>query len=88
MDIDDDHHQADLPYLSPKDRILKRLAAVNVSEESMEHIQHGLIAFVKNNNDQLPEIVGAILPTDAEMEAAMEVDADLNAEDLIHESMV
>lgn len=90
MDIDssDEHQIGDLPYLSPKDRILKRLALVNVSEESMEHLQHGLIAFIKNNSDQLPEIVGAILPTDAEMEAALEPHADPNAEDLLHESMI
>ncbi|KAI3801291.1 hypothetical protein L1987_29395 [Smallanthus sonchifolius] len=76
------------PLLSPKDRILKRLALIDVSEECLEHLQSGVIAFAKRNNSRLQEIFDAILPTDDEMETAIEAQSDPNVEDLLHESMV
>lgn len=78
------------PLLSPKDRILKRLALIGIPEESLEHRESGLISYVKENILQISEIVSAILPTDVEIEAAMEAQTDparSSTEDLLHESM-
>ncbi|KAI3772681.1 hypothetical protein L6452_03873 [Arctium lappa] len=76
--------------LSPKDRILKRLVLIGIPEESLEHLESGLISYVKENNLQISEIVSAILPTDVEIEAAMEPQKDparSSTDDLLHESM-
>ncbi|KAI7755129.1 hypothetical protein M8C21_025999, partial [Ambrosia artemisiifolia] len=75
------------PLLNLKDRILKRLALIDVPEESLEH-PSGIITFVKRNHSRLEDIFNAILPTDDEMEAAIDTQADPNIEDLLHESMV
>ncbi|KAF5802322.1 putative carboxypeptidase U transcription factor interactor and regulator Znf-B family [Helianthus annuus] len=80
--------ELDAPILSPKDRILKRLALIDVSEESLEHMQPGIIAYVKRNSSRLQEIFNAILPSDYEIQTAIEAEADPGIEDLLHESMV
>ncbi|XP_071697200.1 E3 ubiquitin-protein ligase PRT6-like isoform X2 [Rutidosis leptorrhynchoides] len=84
----DSSPEPNLPYFSPKDRILKRLALIKVPVEDLEHLQLGLIEHIKKHNLQLQDVVNAILPTDTEMEAAMEAEGNPNVEDLLHESMV
>lgn len=66
----------------------QRLALIHVPEENLEHLQSGLIAHIKKYTSRLQEIVNVVLPTDAEIEAAMQEHADPNIEDLLQESMV
>ncbi|XP_024965877.1 E3 ubiquitin-protein ligase PRT6 isoform X3 [Cynara cardunculus var. scolymus] len=92
MEIDSSSSSSEpnTPLLSPKDRILKRLVLIGIPEESLEHQESGLISYVKENNLQISEIVSAILPTDVEVEAAMEAQTDparSSTDDLLHESM-
>ncbi|KAI3787070.1 hypothetical protein L1987_41256 [Smallanthus sonchifolius] len=88
MEIDSSSSEANVLILSPKDRILKRLGLIGVSQESLEHMQHGIITFVKRNNSRLQEIFNAILPTDDEIVTAIGAEADPGIEDLLRESMV
>lgn len=94
MEIDSSSSSSEpnTPPLSPKDHILKRLVLIGVPEDSLDHQESGLVSYVKNNKHQIPEIVSAILPSDVEMETAMEVQSDPPArstiEDLLHESMI
>ncbi|XP_042512040.1 E3 ubiquitin-protein ligase PRT6-like [Macadamia integrifolia] len=53
--------------LSPQDQIVKRLILCRVPAEILGQLQPGLVAFVKENKSQLPEVVSAILPTDKEV---------------------
>ncbi|KAJ9548058.1 hypothetical protein OSB04_020601 [Centaurea solstitialis] len=106
IDSSSSSSEPNTPLLSPKDRILKRtrslcklcqhlfvcqrLVLIGVPEESLEHLEPGLISYVKENNLPISEVVSAILPTDVEIEAAMEAQTDparSNTEDLLHESM-
>ncbi|XP_071688306.1 E3 ubiquitin-protein ligase PRT6-like [Rutidosis leptorrhynchoides] len=91
MEIDSSSSSSSEPnlhYLSPKDRILKRLVLINVPEEYLEHLQLGIITYIKEHKSRLQHVVNAILPTDTEMEAAMKPQANPTIEDILHESMV
>ncbi|KAI3694485.1 hypothetical protein L1987_77450 [Smallanthus sonchifolius] len=88
MEIDSSSSEANVPIPSPKDRILKRLVLIDVSKESLEHMQRGIITFVKRNNSLLQEIFDAILPTDDEIVTAVGAQADPGIEDSLRESMV
>ncbi|XP_076890085.1 E3 ubiquitin-protein ligase PRT6-like [Bidens hawaiensis] len=87
IDSSSEHLNNTTPLLSPRDRILKRLAQIDVPEESLEHLQSGLITYVKRNSSRLQEVFNAILPTDEEIETTIEAQSDPNVEDLLHESM-
>ncbi|KAJ0737868.1 putative carboxypeptidase U transcription factor interactor and regulator Znf-B family [Helianthus annuus] len=90
MEIDSPS-ESDAPILSPKDRILKRLALIDVPEECLKHMQPGIITYVKNvkrNSSRLEEVFNAILPTDDEIQTAIEAEADPSIDDLLQESMV
>nr|XP_011466560.1 PREDICTED: E3 ubiquitin-protein ligase PRT6 [Fragaria vesca subsp. vesca] len=52
---------------TPRDRIIQRLALLGVPQKLLNLQQHGLVAFVKNNKQMLPELVSAILPPDEEV---------------------
>ncbi|XP_071726695.1 E3 ubiquitin-protein ligase PRT6-like isoform X2 [Rutidosis leptorrhynchoides] len=91
MEIDSSSSSSSEPnlhYLSPKDRILKRLVLINVPEEYLEHLQLGIITYIKEHKSRLQHVVNAILPTDTEMVAAMKPQANPTIEDILHESMV
>ncbi|GMH23083.1 hypothetical protein Nepgr_024926 [Nepenthes gracilis] len=57
--------------LSAHDRIKQRLAMHGVPEQYIKEDQSGLVAIVKNNKVQMPELVSAILPTDDEVAEAL-----------------
>ncbi|XP_050384189.1 E3 ubiquitin-protein ligase PRT6 [Argentina anserina] len=52
---------------TPRDRILQRLALLGVPQNLLNLQQHGLVYFVKNNKQLLPQVVSAILPPDEEV---------------------
>nr|XP_043618780.1 E3 ubiquitin-protein ligase PRT6 isoform X1 [Erigeron canadensis] len=79
--------ESNTPFFSPQDRVLRRLALIKVPEKNLEQLQCGLIAYVKEYDFRLQEIVNAVLPTDTEMESAMEAHANPIIEDILHESM-
>ncbi|XP_076955336.1 E3 ubiquitin-protein ligase PRT6-like isoform X2 [Bidens hawaiensis] len=76
------------PVASPADRILKRLALIDVPDESLEQMQPGIIAYVKGNSSRLQEICNAIIPTDDEIQAAIDAMEDTSIEELLGENMV
>ncbi|XP_023771470.2 E3 ubiquitin-protein ligase PRT6 [Lactuca sativa] len=93
MEIDSSSSsEPNTPPLSPKDHILKRLVLIGVPEDRLDHQESGLVSYVKENKHRIPDIVSALLPTDVEMETAMEVQSEPPArskiEDLLHESMI
>ncbi|OIW07475.1 hypothetical protein TanjilG_14421 [Lupinus angustifolius] len=55
--------------LKPRDRIVRRLAQFGVPEEQLD--QPGLVAFVKDKRELIPELVSVILPTDVEVGEAL-----------------
>ncbi|CAL0328232.1 unnamed protein product [Lupinus luteus] len=55
--------------LKPRDRIVKKLAHFGVPEEQLD--QPGLVAFVKDKRELIPELVSVILPTDVEVGEAL-----------------
>lgn len=57
--------------ISPGARIVQRLAQLGVPEECVNDQPSGLVAYVKNNNCQISEIVSAILPTDEDVSKAV-----------------
>ncbi|GAB2272531.1 hypothetical protein Dimus_007354 [Dionaea muscipula] len=56
---------------SPRDRILQTLAMYGVPQHYVEELHPGLIAFLKDNNVPMAELVPVILPTDAEVARAL-----------------
>lgn len=64
MDIDN--------LLSPRDRILRALSKCGVSEENLEQLQPGLVAFAKENKSMVPKLVSAILPSDEDISEALQ----------------
>ncbi|XP_073157617.1 E3 ubiquitin-protein ligase PRT6 isoform X2 [Henckelia pumila] len=46
------------------DLILQRLSRLGVPDENLNHGQHGLVAYAKNNGFRVPQLVSAILPSD------------------------
>ncbi|KAF5471656.1 hypothetical protein F2P56_008431 [Juglans regia] len=63
MDIDSPPESSPL---KPRDRILRRLALLGVPEDKLDQLQHGLVAFVKDDKSRIPELVSAILLMDEE----------------------
>ncbi|KAM2518006.1 hypothetical protein PS1_032847 [Malus domestica] len=63
--------EADLPpeyaHIKHRDRIVRRLAQLGVPNEFLGEYQSGLVAFIKNNKQRIPELVSAILPADDEV---------------------
>ncbi|GFY82610.1 proteolysis 6 [Actinidia rufa] len=59
--------------LSPRDRIVQRLALHGVPVEIMEKLQPGLVGFLKDNKFLIPDLVSAILSTDDEEVEAVEL---------------
>ncbi|KAK9289575.1 hypothetical protein L1049_007731 [Liquidambar formosana] len=57
--------------LSPRERIVQRLVQQGVPEELLNHLQHGLIAFVKENKFRIPELVSTILHIDEDVREAI-----------------
>ncbi|KAK8512296.1 hypothetical protein V6N12_032019 [Hibiscus sabdariffa] len=53
--------------LKPRDRVLRRLAAIGIPVEHLERSYEGIVHFVITNGLSLPEVVSAILPTDEEV---------------------
>ncbi|XP_075509230.1 E3 ubiquitin-protein ligase PRT6-like isoform X1 [Primulina tabacum] len=43
--------------------ILQRLSRLGVPDENLNHGQHGLVAYAKNNGFRVPQLVSAILPS-------------------------
>ncbi|KAL2938478.1 E3 ubiquitin-protein ligase PRT6 [Bienertia sinuspersici] len=62
MDID-----SSPPILSPRHRIIQRLAISGVPEEYLEDLQLGLVRFIKYNKHRLFDIISAILPSDIDI---------------------
>ncbi|KAL6987618.1 RING-type E3 ubiquitin transferase [Sarracenia purpurea var. burkii] len=52
--------------VSPRDRIILRLALEGVPAENLEKLQPGLVAFLKDTRFLLPDLISAILPSDDE----------------------
>ncbi|XP_073052581.1 E3 ubiquitin-protein ligase PRT6-like isoform X1 [Primulina eburnea] len=46
------------------DLILQRLSLLGVPDENLNHGQHGLVAYAKDNGFRVPQLVSAILPSD------------------------
>ncbi|KAM0953533.1 putative carboxypeptidase U transcription factor interactor and regulator Znf-B family [Dioscorea sansibarensis] len=72
MDVDSSPERSRVP--SPRDAILKRLAQRGVPQEHLDQFQPGLVAFVRENNSLLPEIVCCILPSVKDMSVAWRKD--------------
>ncbi|KAK8708941.1 hypothetical protein V6N13_059976 [Hibiscus sabdariffa] len=53
--------------LKPRDRVVRRLAALGIPVEHLNRSYEGIVHFVITNGLSLPEIVSAILPTDEEV---------------------
>ncbi|XP_047330050.1 E3 ubiquitin-protein ligase PRT6 [Impatiens glandulifera] len=81
MEIDS---SLELDALSPQDCIIQRLTALGVPVKNLEKLQPGLISFIKNNKNRIPELVSAILPSDEEAVAI----SDSNLADYFSESLV
>ncbi|XVE96880.1 hypothetical protein REPUB_Repub02eG0261800 [Reevesia pubescens] len=85
----------DSSLIKPRDRVVRRLAALGIPEEYLDRRCEGIIDFVTNNGSLLPEVVSAILPTDEEVAESMQ-DGRLrskklmivNMENLFRESLV
>ncbi|EOY07522.1 Ubiquitin ligase E3 alpha, putative isoform 1 [Theobroma cacao] len=58
---------SDSSPLKPRDRILRRLAALGIPVEYLERRYEGIVDFVMANGLLLPNVVSAILPTDEEV---------------------
>ncbi|KZV51798.1 hypothetical protein F511_11486 [Dorcoceras hygrometricum] len=54
------------------DLIRQRLLRVGVPDENLNHGQHGLVAYAKNNGFRVPQLVSVILPSD-ELEVGEDV---------------
>ncbi|KAK7293058.1 hypothetical protein RJT34_15919 [Clitoria ternatea] len=67
MEIDS---PSDSRPLTPRDRIVRRLAQFGVPEEKLDPA--GLVSFVKEKRVLIPEVVPVILPTDAEVTEALQ----------------
>ncbi|GMI71307.1 proteolysis 6, Greening after Extended Darkness 1 [Hibiscus trionum] len=53
--------------LKPRDRVVRRLAALGIPVERLDRSYEGIVHFVITNGLSLPEAVSAILPTDEEV---------------------
>ncbi|XP_021766421.1 E3 ubiquitin-protein ligase PRT6-like isoform X1 [Chenopodium quinoa] len=71
MDNDSPSPSSSSPSLSPRHRIIQRLAVIGVPEDYLKDLQSGLIRFIKFNKHLLPDIVSAILPTDTDIEGVV-----------------
>ncbi|KAK7255821.1 hypothetical protein RIF29_29243 [Crotalaria pallida] len=78
--------------LRPRDQIVARLAQFGVPKEQLD--LSGLVAFVKNNTELIPELVSVILPTDVEIREAVQDSKsglkklNVSMRERFHESMV
>lgn len=66
MDMDTDR-SFEASNLSPRDRILERLAQIEVPREYLYNSESGIVAFLKDNESCIPQLVSAILPLDDEL---------------------
>ncbi|KAK8532004.1 hypothetical protein V6N13_131353 [Hibiscus sabdariffa] len=53
--------------MEPRDRVLRRLAALGIPMEYLERSYEGIVDFVNGNGLLLPEIVSAILPAEEDV---------------------
>ncbi|KAL4283961.1 hypothetical protein GQ457_16G022660 [Hibiscus cannabinus] len=77
--------------LKPRDRVLRRLAAIGIPVEHLERSYEGIVHFVITNGLSLPEVVSAILPTDEEVTECIKyagIWMSITMRNRFHESMV
>ncbi|TYH34324.1 hypothetical protein ES332_D13G121200v1 [Gossypium tomentosum] len=69
---------ADSSPIRPRDRVVRRLAALGIPMEYLEKRYEGIIDFVNGNGLLLPEIVSSLLPTDEDVAESIQ-DASLRS---------
>ncbi|PPR85992.1 hypothetical protein GOBAR_AA34699 [Gossypium barbadense] len=69
---------ADSSPIRPRDRVVRRLAALGIPMEYLEKRYEGIIDFVNGNGLLLPQIVSALLPTDEDVAESIQ-DASLRS---------
>ncbi|KAI3442939.1 E3 ubiquitin-protein ligase [Psidium guajava] len=66
MDMDTDR-PPETSNLIPRDRILERLAQIEVPQEYLCNSESGVVSFLEDNESRTPQLVSAILPSDEEL---------------------
>ncbi|XP_039021943.1 E3 ubiquitin-protein ligase PRT6-like isoform X1 [Hibiscus syriacus] len=77
--------------IKPRDRVLRRLAAIGIPMEYLERSYEGIVGFVNGNELLLPEVVSAILPADEDVAESIQDTEEwmcLNMKNQFRESMV
>ncbi|KAG9159191.1 hypothetical protein Leryth_018168 [Lithospermum erythrorhizon] len=94
MELDLSPERSRVDYLTPRERIIKRLAHMGIPEENLKQPHLDLIAHLKSNTIVIGELVSAIFPPDKEVvEVILEGQEEgsmigVSIEDIYHESMI